>query len=472
MPKNTYDQVNQEYQTDLGRDARQDEYSIWRDDPNYHDSIYGSGEAQGYRKSVADKLDASNSAKQTYADSLDPEGARLRNGGYKEGEVYQQTPGSTLMTAPPNDFAQDGQWLKQKDGSGAWVWHFNSGAQPTAQGGAGANGGGTGIEPGGVNLNYYHPPGPTGVNGTPGAEVGGKGGGADDINSTDPTTRIRAALKAAGSTDDINYWIGKITGDPNGMGSAWAYWLDRINRGDGALAVRNGTMAKFNDGPAGGAGGGGAGGGGGTGGGGNPTGMGNGNPFAFNPSLSGGGFGVGAVDPATTMYNQNLRLQLLKQLSTLGTPSTNESESIKPALDAYNVQSKREEQNQRSQLAERYYAMGNTGGAGLDTGAFNTAVAQNMEKGGEARSANASSVVYQDNLNRRNQLQQMMQTAVNAGQTDAAQRIQMAIAEMDAKLQEQSLQQGFETSNNNLAFNYYNSDATNNRDAVLAAMRG
>lgn len=71
----------------------------------------------------------------------------------------------------------------------------------------------------------------------------------------DLMSRINAALAAAQSTDDPNYWFQKISADPNGAGSAWNYWAGRIAQGDGALAVRNGTMQKFQDPGAGGGGG-------------------------------------------------------------------------------------------------------------------------------------------------------------------------------------------------------------------------
>lgn len=65
-------------------------------------------------------------------------------------------------------------------------------------------------------------------------------------------SRIQAALKAAGSTDDPNYWYSKISADPNGAGSAWGYWAGRIAQGDGSAGVQNGTVQKFNDGGGGG----------------------------------------------------------------------------------------------------------------------------------------------------------------------------------------------------------------------------
>ena len=76
----------------------------------------------------------------------------------------------------------------------------------------------------------------------PNATTGMNAGGQPDLLG-----RVTAALQAAGSTDDPNYWVQKISADPNGAGSAWNYWVGRINQGDGAAAVRNGTVQKFND---------------------------------------------------------------------------------------------------------------------------------------------------------------------------------------------------------------------------------
>lgn len=50
----------------------------------------------------------------------------------------------------------------------------------------------------------------------------------------DLRSMVDQQLAYAKSTDDPNYWYQKIGADPNGTGSAWAYWQDRINRGNGA----------------------------------------------------------------------------------------------------------------------------------------------------------------------------------------------------------------------------------------------
>lgn len=70
--------------------------------------------------------------------------------------------------------------------------------------------------------------------------------------NANPNQWILDALAAAQSTDDPNYWI-KVIGDHNDINNPAArqYWIDRINRGDGSMYVRNGTMQKFQDGGAG-----------------------------------------------------------------------------------------------------------------------------------------------------------------------------------------------------------------------------
>jgi hypothetical protein len=81
------------------------------------------------------------------------------------------------------------------------------------------------------------PNGPYTITTNPTAQPGATTGGSDLMS------RITQALSAAHSTDDPNYWYGKISADPNGGGSAWNYWLDRINRGDGSQM----GLPRFND---------------------------------------------------------------------------------------------------------------------------------------------------------------------------------------------------------------------------------
>jgi hypothetical protein len=177
------------------------------------------------------------------------------------------------------------------------------------------------------------------------------------------------------------------------------------------------------------------------------------------------------VDSGTTQYNQGLRDFMTSQLGQLSTPVDPTSPDIAPALSAYDTQSQRDQQTQRDALAERYYASGE-GGTPLQSGGFDTAV-QGL---GEAAAANrqnfAGSTVYNAAQSRRQQLQSMLQTAVGAGQTDAAQQIQSQIANIDAQLREQGLTQQNAQFNDQLSYNYANMMAGLNRDSLLAGLTG
>jgi hypothetical protein len=82
-----------------------------------------------------------------------------------------------------------------------------------------------------------------------------QGGGATGDGVQTPSGMLSAAdkatidglLKNAQSTDDPNYWY-NLAAQHGGVDSTGVDWLTgRINQGDGALAVRNGTVKPFQD---------------------------------------------------------------------------------------------------------------------------------------------------------------------------------------------------------------------------------
>jgi len=169
----------------------------------------------------------------------------------------------------------------------------------------------------------------------------------------------------------------------------------------------------------------------------------------------GGGLGIagpggGAVStPDSASFVRNLLLQQLSGLSSGPDP-------LRQALQAYDTQSQRDQQSNRDALAERAYAGGN-----LDTGGFNTAVAQNQESAAGQRANFAGNTTYQDAQNRRQQLTQLLSLATSSGLTQQAQDLQRQIAEIDAQLRA-----------GGLGFNYAQLQAQMNRDAVLAGLNG
>lgn len=172
------------------------------------------------------------------------------------------------------------------------------------------------------------------------------------------------------------------------------------------------------------------------------------------------------IDPATTANNKALRDFMMGQLGTLSTPMDVNNPEVKPAIDAYNAQSQRDQQTDRNTIAERYYGLGE-GGSAIDTGGFNTAVQQNLEAGAASRANFTGSTIYNAAQAQRTQLQAMLNTAVNAGQVDVAQQIQTQIAQIDAGLREQGLGQQNQQFYDSLGTNIGEFNATMSRDALL-----
>lgn len=178
------------------------------------------------------------------------------------------------------------------------------------------------------------------------------------------------------------------------------------------------------------------------------------------------------VDQGTSQFNQYLRNFLMSQLGSLSGDVNADSPEVAPAISAYNTQTQRDQARNRESLTERFYALGGNGGAGLDSGGFNSAIQQGMEAASLDRANFTGHTVWNAGQSRRTQLQGMLQMAVNAGQTDAAQQIQLQIANIDANLRSQGLSQQNSQFNDQLGATYAQLEANLNRDELLAALRG
>ncbi len=184
-------------------------------------------------------------------------------------------------------------------------------------------------------------------------------------------------------------------------------------------------------------------------------------------SASGGGaFGTAGSGP----FMDNVRSLLTSQMNGLTGPVDANNPNIAPEISAYNTQSQRDQQRNQDAIAERYYAQG--GGAGLDSGSFNTATQQGAESAAGQRANFTGSAVFQEAQARRQQLNDLLKTATSYGLTSQAQQLQAQIAAIDASLREQGLNQQNSQFGDSLGFNYSNLIAQNNRDALLAGLNG
>lgn len=180
---------------------------------------------------------------------------------------------------------------------------------------------------------------------------------------------------------------------------------------------------------------------------------------------------AGLTAPVDPMAG-NIRDILTSQMQGDLGPVDASNPDIAPEISAYNNQSTRDEQTNRDALAEQYYASGSTGGAGLDSGSFNTAKQAAAETSAGQRANFTGSAVFQEAQARRSQLSDLLKTATTYGLTSQAQQLQAEIAKIDASLQEQGLTQQNSQFGDNLGFSYANLLAQENRDALLAGLNG
>src|SRR5262245_9176358 len=110
------------------------------------------------------------------------------------------------------------------------------------------------------------------------------------------------------------------------------------------------------------------------------------------------------------------------------------------------------------------------GGNASQSGGFNTGVQQLLE-GASANKANFSgNLLWNAGQSKRQQLGNMLNLALGAGQSDVANQIQSQIASIDAQLKAKGLSQQNSQFNDQLGFNYAQLQAQLNRAAFLAAM--
>lgn len=220
-------------------------------------------------------------------------------------------------------------------------------------------------------------------------------------DSGDLMGRIKAALAAAGSTDDPNYWYGVISKDPNGAGSAWDYWTGRINQGDGAAGVRNGTVKKFDDGS----------------GDANPTAT--PSPFTPKPYVRNTLGGKDTSAQADALYN------MLMQRAQQGLNIDPNDPIIRQQADAYNANTTRSGRQYLQGLAEKQGANANIGSEGRMV----------AEKGAQAGATFEGQLMQQELTARRTEIQNALTGAAGLLTAQQQMDLQKELADLDHQQQ-------------------------------------
>lgn len=237
------------------------------------------------------------------------------------------------------------------------------------------------------------------------------------LSAADKAT-IDGYLSAAGSTDDPGYWYA-LAAKQGGVAQTGADWLQgRINQGNGAAAVRNGTVQPFQDSttppPA--AGGAPA-----------PA-QAAGNPLQdFLTNL----LGKVAAGPASTGQRSDIVSQLLAQAKQLGQPVTADDPVIKSQTDAYSGATDRALSQYQMAAAERAHA------EGVPTGAFDSQIGNATMQAGQAKGSMTSQLMSDELNSRRSALVSTLSTAGSQLSAQDQADLQGEIAAIDASLGQQ-----------------------------------
>lgn len=144
--------------------------------------------------------------------------------------------------------------------------------------------------------------------------------------------------------------------------------------------------------------------------------------------------------PAVDPYQAQLRSALMQKIQEFSAPVTGSDPAVAAVNQTYDAGVGRAAQAQRAQSAERAAFEGlNSGGQG--SGSFDTELNGITEQAGQDMASHDSGVVLQQIQQRQALLQSFLQMAVQSGDTQSAQALQLQIAQMDDQIRQQQLTQ-------------------------------
>lgn len=138
------------------------------------------------------------------------------------------------------------------------------------------------------------------------------------------------------------------------------------------------------------------------------------------------------------LWNQDfvtkIRSLLMQRLSAAGQPVNENDPSISAPLIAARDEATRGSDRERTALAEHLYADG-----GLNTDAISQKIQQSGEKNALGLGSLRATLITRELQSRRDDLKSLLQMAVQSGDAESAQAIQMQLAELDAQVKREGI---------------------------------
>lgn len=133
-------------------------------------------------------------------------------------------------------------------------------------------------------------------------------------------------------------------------------------------------------------------------------------------------------------YVTQLRQMLMDRMNAAGQPVDPNDPSITAPLTAARDEATRTSDKERTALAENLYANG-----GLNTDAISQKIQQSGEKNALGLSSLRATLITREMQSRRDELKSLLQMAVQSGDAQSAQAIQMQMSELDAQVKREGL---------------------------------
>ncbi len=154
------------------------------------------------------------------------------------------------------------------------------------------------------------------------------------------------------------------------------------------------------------------------------------------PAAAGGGStGAAGTAAPSSAFNDQVRQMLMAELTKAGQPVDPNSPEIAATMSSASDAGQRASDAERTALAERLYAQG----GGLNTNALTQQIQQSGEKQASSLSTLKGQLLMNQYNQKRQQLQQDLQLAVQSGDQDMMRQTQMALANLQAAVQREGL---------------------------------
>ena len=149
---------------------------------------------------------------------------------------------------------------------------------------------------------------------------------------------------------------------------------------------------------------------------------------------------TGTAPPASNAFLTQIRQQIMDRLAKMGKDPSMDDPALKAQSEVYRHSRMRGAENQRAAMAERG-AMNGTISGGQSSGSFDTDLGSIHESASEDIAGNDAALFGAEVTARRNEIQALLNMALQSGDAESARALQSQLAALDAQLRREALKE-------------------------------